>query len=129
MLVGINGVLFSLGEKSLHKKVTDGLLTSSERNENNTGGKTLIGKKDVRSLLESYAFANLKRKSFDFVSENLTFRIDTSIDIDFQNFLMGIIKRSKSRFIGMGDLNRNFNGPPKNIAAGANCCKIAHNSV
>lgn len=101
MLVGINGVLFSLGEKSLHKKVTDGLLTSNEKNENNTGGKNLIGKKDVRTLLESYAFANLKRKSFDFVSEKLTFRVDTSIDIDFQNFLLGKIKRSKSRFIGI----------------------------
>ncbi len=101
LLVGVNGVLFSLGKKTLHKEVTDGFLSSNNKNEKNIGRKSLIGKKDVRTLIESNAFANLEHKSFDFVSENLTFRVNTSIDVDFQNFLLGKIKHSKSRFIGI----------------------------
>jgi len=101
LLVGVNGVLFSLGQKELHKKVTDGPLSSNNKNGKNIGEKSLFGKKDVRTLLESNSFTNLEHKSFDFVSENLRFRVDTSIDIDFQNFLLEKIKRSKSRFIGL----------------------------
>jgi cell division protein FtsI/penicillin-binding protein 2 len=61
----------------------------------------LIDKSQVRDLLKSLSFVNLKHKSFDFFSDGHKFRIDTSLDINLQKFLIKKLDLDTSRYIGI----------------------------
>ena len=60
-----------------------------------------IDKSRVRDLLKSISFVNLKNKSFDFFSDGRKFRIDTSLDIKLQEFLIKKLDLDNSRYIGI----------------------------
>lgn len=61
----------------------------------------LIDKSNVRNLLKNISFVNLKNKSFDFFSNGHTFRIDTSLDMELQEFLIKKLDLDNSRYIGI----------------------------
>jgi peptidoglycan glycosyltransferase len=60
-----------------------------------------IDKLEVQTLLNSEAFINLKEKSFEFTSDGLKYRVDTSLDIPLQNFLIKNLNLSTSRYIAI----------------------------
>jgi len=60
-----------------------------------------IGKKAVQTLLGRKTFLNLMDKSLDCIIEGRNFRIDTSLDIPLQKFILRKINRSTSRYIGI----------------------------
>ncbi|WP_207678538.1 penicillin-binding transpeptidase domain-containing protein [Desulfonema magnum] len=60
-----------------------------------------IGKKDIRTLLDSRRFINIRNKQFDFISEGHCFQVDTTLDIPLQNFLLEKLDRSTARYIGI----------------------------
>ncbi len=63
--------------------------------------KTWFEKKNIRDMLDSKCFMNLKSKGFDFVSDDHRFHVETSINIRLQNFILEKIDRSTSRHIGI----------------------------
>ena len=60
-----------------------------------------IDKKTVQALLNDASFVNLKNKSFDFVSNDHKFRVETSLNIDLQNYLLSKLNTSTARYIGI----------------------------
>ena len=65
----------------------------------------LIDKGNARDLLKNISFVNLKNKSFDFFSDGRKFRIDTSLDIKLQEFLIKKLDLDTSRYIGIVCMN------------------------
>ncbi|MFC1813574.1 penicillin-binding transpeptidase domain-containing protein [Thermodesulfobacteriota bacterium] len=63
--------------------------------------ESLISKRDVRSMLDSKAFINLKEKGFDAVVDGRHIWVDTSLDIPLQNFILAKLDRSTSRYIAI----------------------------
>jgi cell division protein FtsI/penicillin-binding protein 2 len=63
--------------------------------------ENLTDKSTVRDLLKNVAFVNLKHKSFDFFSEGRKFRVDTSLNIKLQDYLLKKLKLDTSRYIGI----------------------------
>jgi len=60
-----------------------------------------LSKNELRSLLDATRFTNLKEKSFDFIADGKTLRIETSLDIPLQRFLQEQLKTATSRYIGI----------------------------
>ena len=69
-----------LGEKSTPRLATDYISPFNH-------GRS-IDKKSVQTLLNHASFINLKNKSFDFVSNEHRFRVETSLNIELQNYLL-----------------------------------------
>ncbi len=87
------GITSGLGEKSFPKLPTDYFSPF------NYGGS--IDKKNVQTLLSPASFVNLKKKSFDFVSDDHNFKVDTSLDIQLQNYLLSKLNTSTARYIAI----------------------------
>lgn len=62
--------------------------------------KKLITKKDIQHMLDSEDFVNLKNKDFKFVSGDKKFRVDTTLDMSLQQYMLKKIDRSISRYVG-----------------------------
>jgi peptidoglycan glycosyltransferase len=58
-------------------------------------------KNKVQSLLNDVSFVNIEEKSFDFVSNGRHFRVDTSLDIELQHYLLSKLNTSTARYIGI----------------------------
>lgn len=89
----------------LHPDVAS-LLTGSNFGSGAPGEKAAasakrIGKKEVRDLLKNRTLVNMKEKSFEVVSEGSRYRVDTSLDVALQNFLLGRLNASTSRYIAI----------------------------
>jgi len=96
------GIFGGLGEKSFSHFLAD-YFSSSHDNKIHARlnhGK-LIDKSNVQDLLKDISFVNLKDKSFDFFSDGRKFRIDTSLDLELQDFLLKELKLDTSRYIGI----------------------------
>lgn len=71
----------------------------------------LITKQDLRNLIQDKDITNITNKSFKIEAEGKTLQVDTSIDMDLQNFLLDQIqgakklKRGKPRYLAMVALN------------------------
>jgi len=61
----------------------------------------LVDKKEVRNLLDSGLFVNLKTKHFYLVSEEQRLYVETTIDPLLQNFIMEKMDTTTSRHIGI----------------------------
>jgi peptidoglycan glycosyltransferase len=102
LLVVGYGLFGSFGGKSFSHLLA-GFFSSSHDNKVDARlnyGK-LIDKRNVRALLKSTSFVNLKKKSFDFFSDGRKFRVETSLDIDLQDFLLKKLNSDTSRYIGI----------------------------
>ncbi len=70
-----------------------------------------ISKQDLRSLIQDKDLANITHKSFNIVAGGRNLHVDTSIDMDLQNFLLEQVqdakklKRGKPRYLAMVVLN------------------------
>lgn len=60
-----------------------------------------IDKRAVQALLDGRSLLNLEDKSFNLVADGLKFRVDTSLDISLQHYLLKNLNLSYSRYIGI----------------------------
>jgi cell division protein FtsI/penicillin-binding protein 2 len=60
-----------------------------------------IDKKTVQTLLNHASFINLKEKSFEVVSNDHKFRVETSLNIGLQDYLLSKLNTSTARYIGI----------------------------
>ena len=102
LLFVVYGLFGGFGGKSFYHLLADYFSSSHDKkiNARLNYGK-LIDKSNVRALLKSTSFINLKKKSFDFFSDGRKFRIDTSLDINLQDFLLKKLNLDTSRCIGI----------------------------
>ena len=102
VLVSAYGIFGTLGENSCSNLLGDYFSSSHDNTmEARLNDDRLIDKSNVRDLLKSISFVNLKNKSFDFFSNGRKFRIDTSLDIELQEFLIKKLDLDTSRYIGI----------------------------
>ncbi|MBW2054140.1 MAG: PbpA [Deltaproteobacteria bacterium] len=102
VLVSAYGMFGGLGGKSFSHLLGDHFSSSHDNtiHARLNYGK-LIDKSNARDLLKSISFVNLKNKSFDFFSDGGKFRVDTSLDIELQEFLIKKLDLDNSRYIGI----------------------------
>ncbi|MGD9082204.1 MAG: penicillin-binding transpeptidase domain-containing protein, partial [Desulfobacterales bacterium] len=102
LLVSAYGIFGDLGGKSFSHLLGDFFFSSRDNtiNARLNYGKS-IDKSNVRDLLKSISFINLKNESFDFFSNGRKFRIDTSLDMELQQFLIKKLDLDTSRYIGI----------------------------
>jgi peptidoglycan glycosyltransferase len=60
-----------------------------------------FNKNKVQALLNNVSFVNIEEKSFDFGSNGHQFRVDTSLDIELQHYLLSKLNPSTARYIGI----------------------------
>ncbi len=60
----------------------------------------LVTKKDIQHMLDSEDFLNLKNREFSFVFGNKKFRVDTTLDMSLQQYMLKKINKSMARYIG-----------------------------
>lgn len=63
--------------------------------------ENLIDKKDVHLLLAGISFENLENKSFEIAFGGSKYRVDTSLEMPLQQFLLERISGSTARYIGI----------------------------
>jgi len=68
-------------------------------NKNNT--KKFLVKKEIQNLIKGKNFVNIQDKNLKIISNGLELRVNTSIDIALQQFILKKMKRSTSRYIGI----------------------------
>ncbi len=93
LFVVVYGVTSGIGGKSFSHLATDYISPSN-------GGHS-FDKKKVQTLLNRVSFVNLKNKSFDFVLNDHKFRVETSLNIGLQNYLLSKLNTSTARYIGI----------------------------
>ncbi|RZB33914.1 MAG: hypothetical protein SRB2_03307 [Desulfobacteraceae bacterium Eth-SRB2] len=102
LLVAGYGTFVGFGEKSFSHLIANYFSSSHDKKiDPRLNYGKLIDKSNVRDLLKSISFVNLKNKSFDFFSDGGKFRIDTSLDIELQEFLIKKLDLGTSRYIGI----------------------------
>jgi peptidoglycan glycosyltransferase len=87
------GITNGLGEKSIPRLAANYIPTFNHDRS--------FDKKKVQTLLNGASFVNLKDKSFDFVSNDHKFRVETSLNIGLQNYLLSKLNTSTARYIGI----------------------------
>ena len=60
-----------------------------------------FNKTKAQTILNNVSFVNLEEKSFDFGSNGHHFRVDTSLDIELQHYLLSKLNPSTARYIGI----------------------------
>lgn len=75
------------------------------KTDTNISREKVINKNDAQILLKHANFANLKRKSFTVFSSGRRYRVDTSLDIPLQNYLLKKIDTLTSRYVGIVGMN------------------------
>ncbi|MGD9232290.1 MAG: penicillin-binding transpeptidase domain-containing protein [Desulfobacterales bacterium] len=93
LFVAVYGITIGLGGKSFSHLATEYFPPSNDGHS--------FDKKKVQALLNHASFVNLKEKSFDFVSNDHTFRVETSLNIGLQNYLLSKLNTSTARYIGI----------------------------
>jgi cell division protein FtsI/penicillin-binding protein 2 len=102
IFVVVYGIISGAGGKASFPVLTDSFASLGDKKiDTDLNRGKVINKRDVQTLLDSTTFANLKNKSFDFVANGSKLRVDTSLDISLQNFLLKKVNLSTSRYIGI----------------------------
>lgn len=102
LLVAGYGTFVGLGEKSFSDLIAYYFSSSHDKKiDPRLNYGKLIDKTNVRDLVKNISFVNLKNKSFEFFSDDRKFRIDTSLDIKLQDYLLKKLQLDTSRYIGI----------------------------
>lgn len=101
VLIFVCGIVSSLSGIACHRTQTLNNNAPDNKAHIHHSHKKLITKRDIQSLIDSESFVNLKKKSFDFVFNEQDFRVDTSLDIPLQQFMLDNLNKSTARYIGI----------------------------
>ena len=74
-------------------------IASTETSKKNS--KKFLKKKEIQKLINGRDFVNLQDENLKIISNGLELRVNTSIDIALQQFILKKMKRSTSRYIGI----------------------------
>jgi len=83
-----------------HIYILDGN-TSDNKTDIPYSHKKFITKRDIQAMFDSKSFINLNEKGFDLVFNEQNFKIDTSLDISLQQFLLNNLDQSTAQYIGI----------------------------
>ncbi|MBW1937826.1 MAG: PbpA [Deltaproteobacteria bacterium] len=100
----ISGLLGGIG--CHHIQILNGNTPDSKSDIHNNH-KKLITKRDVQALIDSKSLINLNEKGFDSVFNEQNFRVDTSLDIPLQQFLLDNLNQSTAQYIGIVAMDPN----------------------
>lgn len=64
-------------------------------------GASDLSKLDLRAILDSARFTNLREKSFDLIADGQKLRVETSLDMSLQQYLQEHLNPATSRFIAI----------------------------
>jgi peptidoglycan glycosyltransferase len=101
VLIFVCGIISGLSGIACHYTQTLNNNTPDNKAHIHHSHKKLITKRDVQSLIDSESFVNLKKKSFGFIFNEQNFRIDTSLDISLQQFMLDNLDQSTAQYIGI----------------------------
>ena len=99
VLIFVCGIITGLSGIACHHTQTLNNDIPNNKTDIHHNHKKLITKRDVQGLIDSESFVNLKEKSFVFNEQN--FRVNTSIDVPLQQFLLDNLDQSTARYIGI----------------------------
>ena len=100
------GLITMMSGKLPFEALTDYFVSSDDKRTDNRFDQTkMINKRDVRALIGNNILNNLANKSFEVISSNGIFRVDTSIDMALQNLLQRKVEQSIARNIGIVCMN------------------------
>lgn len=101
ILILVCGIISVLtGIACHHIYILDGN-TSDNQADATHSHKKFITKRDVQAMIDSKSFINLNEKSLDLVFNEQNFKIDTSLDISLQQFLLNNLDQSTAQYIGI----------------------------
>lgn len=89
----VYGMIAMMGGTSSLQIQTDGIASPYKTDR--------LDKRNVQALMGDNILNNIENESFEFISNNVVFRIDTSIDATLQNFLQNKAEKSIARNIGI----------------------------
>ncbi|MDL1962251.1 MAG: hypothetical protein LWX01_11265, partial [Deltaproteobacteria bacterium] len=101
VLIFVCGIISGLSGIACHHTQTLNNNTPDNKAHIHHSHKKLITKRDVQSLIDSESFVNLKKKSFGFIFNEQNFRVDTSLDISLQQFMLDNLDQSTAQYIGI----------------------------
>ena len=101
VLIFVCGIISGLSGIACHHTQTLNSNTPDNKADIHHSQKKLITKRDVQSLIDSESFVNLKEKGFGFVFNEQNFRVDTSLDVPLQQFMLDNLDQSTARYIGI----------------------------
>jgi peptidoglycan glycosyltransferase len=101
VLIFVCGIISGLSGIACHYTQTLNNNTPDNKAHIHHSHKKLITKRDVQSLIDSESFVNLKKKSFGFIFNEQNFRVDTSLDISLQQFMLDNLDQSTAQYIGI----------------------------
>ena len=102
VLILVCGIISGLlGGIACHHTQTLNSNTQDNKADIHHSQKKLITKRDVQSLIDSESFVNLNEKGFGFVFNEQNFRVDTSLDVPLQQFMLDNLDQSTARYIGI----------------------------
>ena len=76
-----------------------GKTVNGESSRNDT--RKILHKEEIQSLISGRELVNIQDKSIKVISDGVELRVDTSIDIALQQFILKKMQRSTSRYIGI----------------------------
>ena len=95
------GIISGLNGIACHHTQTLNSNTQDNKADIPHSQKKLITKRDIQSLINSASFVNLNKKGFGFVFNEQNFRVDTSLDVPLQQFILDNLDQSTARYIGI----------------------------
>jgi peptidoglycan glycosyltransferase len=105
VLIFVCGIISGLSGIACHRiQILNGN-TPDNKTHIHHSHKKLITKRDVQTLIDGKSLINLNEKGFDFVFNEQNFRVDTSLDIPLQQFMLDNLDQSTARYIGIVVLN------------------------
>ena len=107
VLIFVCGIISCLSGIACRHTQTLNSNTPDSKTDIHHSHKKLITKKDVQSLIDSESFENLREKSFGFVFNEQSFRVNTSLDVSLQQFLLDNLDQSTARYIGIVAMDPN----------------------
>jgi peptidoglycan glycosyltransferase len=108
MLILVCGIISGLlGGIACHHTQTLKSNTPDNKADIHHSHKKLITKRDIQALIDSKSLINLNEKGFDFIFNEQNFRVDTSLDIPLQQFLLDNLNQSTAQYIGIVAMDPN----------------------
>lgn len=107
VLIFVCGIISSLGGIACHYTPILNDNKSDNKADIHHSHKKSITKRDVQTLVDGKSLINLNEKSFDFVFNEQNFRVDTSLDIPLQQFMLDNLDQSTAQYIGIVAMDPN----------------------
>jgi peptidoglycan glycosyltransferase len=101
LLVAFYGIIWRVGPADGKHTRTKVDLLSAKKAATKQVYKKFLNKKEIQTVIDGKNFINRMDKNFDLVLDGRYCRVETSLHIPLQNFILKNMQRSTSRYIGI----------------------------